>query len=106
VVTGVVADVRPMRPPEEDRGEHAASWVLAVLDVDTALKGEPAKALYFAQDTDNFWRKTPKLAAGEKGIFLLQPYEGRDLPAGSYVVIDAQDVQPMTELERVRGLLR
>ena len=106
VVTGVVADVRPMRSPEEDLGEHAASWMMATLDVDTALKGEPAKALYFAQDTDNFWRKTPKLAPGEKGIFLLQPYEGRDLPRGSFVVIDVLDVQPMTELDHVRGLLR
>jgi hypothetical protein len=106
VITGVVAGVRPMRSPEEDMGEHAASWVLATLDVDTALKGEPVKALYFAQDTDNFWRKTPKLAPGEKGIFLLQPYEGRDLPRGSSVVIDVLDVQPMTELDHVRGLLR
>ena len=105
VVSGVVREVRPM-PPGEEREEHSASWVLATLEVDTALKGRPAMEVYFAADTDNFWRNTPKLAPGEKGIFLLQPSRDRDLPAGSSVVIHSQDVQPLTELERVRGLLR
>jgi hypothetical protein len=49
---------------------------------------------------------TPKLSRGEDGIFLLQPYRGRDLPDGAYVLFDPLDVQPRTELERVRGLLR
>ncbi len=107
VVAARVGDVRPA--PErrsEDFGEHAASWALATLEVETTLKGRSATEVYFAQDTDFYWGTTPKLARGEEGILLLQPYRGRDLPAGSYVVVDALDVQPRVELDRVRGLLR
>jgi len=106
VVFGRVGEVRETERSEEDFGEHAASWALAKLEIEETLKGRDASAVYFAQDTDFFWGSTPKLAAGEDGIFLLQPYRGRDLPEGAYVVVDALDVQPRTELERVRGLLR
>jgi hypothetical protein len=106
VVFGRVGDVRKTERSEEDFGEHAASWALAKLEIEGTLKGRDGKAVYFAQDTDFFWGTTPKLSAGEDGIFLLQSYNGRDLPKGSYVVVDALDVQPRTELERVRGLLR
>ncbi len=106
VVFGRVGDVRKTERSEEDFGEHAASWALAKLEVEGTLKGGETNAVYFAQDTDFFWGSTPKLAAGEDGIFLLQPYRGRDLPEGSYVVYDALDVEPRTELERVRRLLR
>ena len=48
VVTGVVRDVRPMPTGEageasEEDDEHAASWVLATLEVDTTLKGGPPR---------------------------------------------------------------
>lgn len=106
VVFGRVGDVLKTERSEEDFGEHAASWVLAKLEIEETLKGRESNAVYFAQDTDFFWGTTPKLSAGEDGIFLLQSYNGRDLPKGSYVVVDALDVQPRSELERVRGLLR
>ncbi len=105
VVSGRVGDIRPGRR-SEDLGEHAASWALATLDVDSTLKGRSAAAVYFAEDRDFYWAAAPKLARGEEGIFLLQPYRGSDLPAGSYVVVDSLDVHPRTELERIRGLLR
>ncbi len=109
VVYGKVEKVLPLERREGDRedfGEHAASWALATIGVEKALKGREGSAVYFAQDTDFFWATTPKLAMGEEGIFLLQPYRGRDLPEGSYVVVDALDVQPPGELERIVGLLR
>jgi hypothetical protein len=106
VVFGRVGDVRESERREEDFGEHAASWALAKLEIEGTLKGRETHAVYFAEDTDFFWGSTPKLNAGEDGIFLLQPYRGRDLPKGSYVVVDALDVQLRSELERVRGLLR
>ena len=107
VVLGRIGDVRPRTEGrEEDFGEHAAAWAKATIEVETTLKGRAASAVHFAQDTDHYWRNSPKLAPGQEGIFLLQLYEGRDLPAGSYIVLHALDVQPRTELERVRGLLR
>ncbi|HXU31868.1 MAG TPA: hypothetical protein VN851_14950 [Thermoanaerobaculia bacterium] len=106
VVFGRVGDVRETERSEEDFGEHAASWALAKLEIEGTLKGRETHGVYFAQDTDFFWGSTPKLSAGEDGIFLLQPYRGRDLPKGSYVLVNALDVQPRSELERVRGLLR
>ncbi len=107
VVSARVGDLRPEAERREaDFGEHAASWVKATLDIDATLKGQSTAEVYFADDRDFFWGTTPKLVRGETGIFLLQPYRGRDLPAGSYVLLDALDVQATTELERVRGLLR
>lgn len=107
VVFGRIGGVRPeTEGREEDFGEHAAAWAKATIEVETTLKGRAEETVYFAQDTDFFWRNSPKLAPGQEGIFLLQPYAGRDLPADSYIVLNALDVQPRTELERVRGLLR
>lgn len=106
VLVGRVGDIREAEREEEDFGEHAASWALAQLEVEGTLKGREARVVYFAQDADFFWGSAPKLRAGEDGIFLLQPYRGRDLPKGSYVVVSAIDVQSRSELDRVRGLLR
>ena len=106
VIFGRVGEVREIERGREDFGEHAASWSFAPLQIEQTLKGREAGGVYFARDTDFFWGASPKLGPGQDGIFLLQPYPGRDLPRGSYVVVDALDVQPRTELERVRGLLR
>jgi hypothetical protein len=112
---------------KSDRGpthisEHDPNWHEATIDVDEVVKGKKnvkqVKVL-FPDSDDVRWHKVGKYAAGQQGVWLLQPGQRQDskgipakvmaaVPAGRDVLtaLHPCDYLPLHELERVRALVR
>lgn len=122
VVSGRVVDVRPppaeavLAPgPETPVSEHDPQWAQAVIAVDSVVKGEqPAgeTVVLFASSMDIAWRRAPKFAVGDEGVYLLHSVEPAAegapalRPGGPTVLValDPLDVQPPGDLDHVRQL--
>jgi hypothetical protein len=122
VVSGRVVDVRP--PPAEallasdatePRSEHDPYLQVAVIAVDSVVKGEqPAgeTTVLFASSMDIAWYRAPKFAVGDQGVYLLHSAETAPevapalRPGGPAVLValDPLDVQPPGEIDHVRQL--
>jgi hypothetical protein len=110
VIAGQVRSVKPLAKTERGtRGEHDPEWWQAEIAVASAIKGRaPGKTVtaFFPASLDERWLLTPKLQEGQSAVFLLQPYQGKDLPAGALVILHPLDVQPEQQIDRIRRLLR
>lgn len=113
VVTGLVESVSPIEAQRTSlTSEHDPVWWRSDLLIDRANKGqlkEPRLAIAFPASLDEYWIDVPKLQAGQRGLFILHRQSDSKrarlrppLPA----VLDPLDVQPMTQAERVRALLK
>jgi hypothetical protein len=122
---GVVGRVAAVA--KSDRGpthisEHDPNWHEATIDVDEVVKGKKnvkqVKVL-FPDSDDVRWHKVGKYAAGQQGVWLLQPGQRQDskgipakvmaaVPAGRDVLtaLHSCDYLPLHELERIRALVR
>jgi hypothetical protein len=107
VVLGVVGEPKPTEEAKEREGEHDALWWSAPIRVETTLKGNPGNApvVYFATSDDPIWVRSPKLKAGEEGIFVLQPDPGKKLRAPGPCLVDPLDFASKNDLDRIRRLL-
>lgn len=100
--------------------EHSPRWNEAIVDVQSVEKGEPAHkhiSVRFAGSDDVAWAKSPKLEAGQEGVFILHDAgkdEGvetskrgasKDDPRQSYVVLHDEDVQPAHSVENIKALI-
>lgn len=108
----VVARVATVRPSSQ-RGrirltEHHPQWRDAVLVIREALKGERSGRLtiLFPGSVDVMWRDAPRLSPGQEAIFLLSPAPAEFTDRRALAVVQPLDVQPLSELERIRTLLR
>lgn len=76
IVAGTVVDVRPL-----DQGpqmtEHEPRWAIALVQVEKVLKGStgPTVEVVFPRSNDEMWRKSPKFARGDAGVFILHRAE-------------------------------
>ncbi len=91
------------------RSEHDPLWAPAEIAVTRVLKGQTGKrvtALYPTSE-DIAWMHAPKLAAGQKGVFVLHRTAPRALPeaaAAVFYLVTYQDFYPPAEAARIRKL--
>jgi hypothetical protein len=120
VVSGVAIETRPYEPPARAKrpvSEHDPDWWECVIKVETVEKGEVKTkgrgktatrevVALFAHSTDIMWYRAPKFEKGSKGIWLLQRMELRGERVPELVTTHELDFQPVSQLERIRALLK
>lgn len=120
VVSGVAIETRPYEPPGPARrlgSEHDPDWWECVIKVETVEKGDvktkekgrtPAREVItlFAHSLDIVWYHSPKFEKGSTGIWLMQRFELRGEPVPELVTVHVLDFQTISELERIRTLLK
>jgi hypothetical protein len=122
VVSGEAVETRPYEPLHRaDRpvSEHDPDFWECIIKVETVEKGEvkeegrtkeKAKARHvvtlFAHSFDIRWYQSPKFEKGSTGIWLLQRFELNGEPVPELVTVHVLDFQPLSQLERIRALLR
>jgi hypothetical protein len=121
-VAGRVAAVTKSDKGPTHISEHDPNWHEATIEVDEVVKGrkniKQVKVL-FPDSDDVRWHKVGKYAAGQQGVWLLQPGQRQDskgipakvmaaVPTGRDVLtaLHPYDYLPLHELERVRALVR
>ena len=86
--------------------EHDPDWWLATLDVRHVERGRVASGsvqVLYANSLDYRWRNSPKPKAGQDGLWLLHATEGDQRKLGRWVIPDAEDYQPVENLDRIRA---
>ena len=76
VVVGVVGEAKPTEEALNPASEHDPLWWRAPIQVSSVEKGRASGASVMVNMATNFdylWAQAPKLKAGDRGIFLLQP---------------------------------
>jgi hypothetical protein len=117
VVVGRVAEVRPAEAPLSavatpavgPVSEHDPDWHEAVIQVQSAEKGEPPGervTVHFPASMDVMWHRAPKFHPHQRGVFLLHRTSIRELEIEAYTVPEAADVRPLEELGTMRALMR
>lgn len=89
--------------------EHDPDWWQATIEVESVEKGKVTTKtvpVLFANSTDIAWYRSPKIKKGERGVWLLHNRDtfGRAVPG--LAVVQPADKQPITELAKVRALLK
>ena len=105
VVAGRVAAVRPS--PPQRLSEHDPQWTEADIEVSETVKGtaKGRVTIVFPASTDVMWFKTPKPKQGQDGVFILGP--GDKVGAGNRLAVsEPQQILPLSELSRVKALLK
>lgn len=80
IIRGRILTVRPVHDASAELGEHAPKWHEAGLSVEAYAKQRPrlsTVAVRFPTSRDFVWHLSPRFAAGEFGIWILQDYELR-----------------------------
>ena len=109
VVQGIVID--PMTDSSkkyELRSEHNPEFVGATITVRQVLKGhlsQPTIRVYYANSSDVFWYKCPKLSKNMSGIFLLHRGENSPFHLPGYYILDDRDIQTNQQLNKINYLL-
>lgn len=109
VVVGVIGESTPTEDARNPRSEHDPLWWRAPITVKSFVKGQPRKGpvmVNIATNFDYLWALAPKPKAGEEGIFLLQTDGERKFRVSGFFLIDPLDALPLSELERVRRLMK
>lgn len=112
----VVAEVSETKPTAFDiRWRNAPQWATASFRNVEALRGQPAENMLVVFPTSGrpMWARSPRLAKGQRGIFLLHrppdwppiPDLGTTLISAKYTVLDPMDVQPESQLSLIEKLL-
>jgi hypothetical protein len=120
VVSGVAIATRRHEPAADTvlrRSEHDPDWWECVIEVESVEKGKlksgerkksaPQRVVtLFAKSEDVAWYRAPKFEKGTKGIWLLQRIELPDERIEILGTIHKLDFHPLSQLERIRGLLK
>ena len=120
VVVGKVAESPRRLPWRGPGGEHTPDWWSAPVRVSSTLSGEKQKGVIqvaFAYAYENTWEASPKLRPGEEAIFLLHRFDRKEMQERAhdafevplvegFLVIDPQDVQPVSEIKRIQTLAK
>jgi hypothetical protein len=112
VASGMVSEIKF---PEgyDTRGpvsEHAPLLREATIQIETVYKGDlsadqdTVQAIFFASQ-DVRWHRTPILDVGQKGIFVLDKREIRELQREEYAALDPLDYQPPEQRDLIQTLL-
>lgn len=103
VVVGTVASLR--RATTGRISEHDPHWWIATLDVHHVERGDVAAGqinVVYPNSQDVRWRDKPKPAAGQNGVWILHPTEGAAAELARYQLEDADDYQPVQNLDSLR----
>jgi hypothetical protein len=89
--------------------EHDPDWWSSTITVETVEKGvhsAKTKDILFAHSMDIAWYRSPKVKAGDHGVWLLHNRSvlGRGVPAAA--ISHPLDFRPIEDLARVRDLLK
>lgn len=116
VVRGEVKKVAPSEHRERVGTEHDPEWWECVIEVENVEKGsikqERNKAgksritAFFAHSTDVAWYKSPKVQAGDEGIFILHEGIVRSRQTPGPAMVHPLDFRPVSEVEHVRALIK
>jgi hypothetical protein len=119
VISGVAsAPVRFAQPVAAGKApfslsQHDPDWWQSTIEIESVEKGmEKGKAatktmvVWFANSVDIAWHQSPKIKKGDHAIWLLQNRDTFGRPVPGPAVVHPLDCQPITELERVRTLLK
>jgi hypothetical protein len=90
--------------------EHDPDWFSVTITVETIEKGAATPGqtvqVLFPNSKDIMWYRSPKIRAGDHGVWLLQNRDRSGNSVPGLAVIDALDFRPIGDLEGVRALLR
>jgi hypothetical protein len=90
--------------------EHDPDYHSFTITIDTVEKGgaSPGQTIQvlFANSKDIAWYRSPKVKAGDHGVWLLHNRDPSGNPVPALVVVHPLDFRPIGELERVRALLK
>jgi hypothetical protein len=112
VVLGMVSEIK--FPEGYDThglvSEHAPLWREATIQIQTAYKGDipadqDAVKVIFSASKDVRWHRSPILNVGQKGIFVLNKREIRELQREAYAALDPLDYQPSEQRDLIQTLL-
>jgi len=113
VITGVASAPKPYgaaaEPGATRASEHDAKWWVSTITVETVEKGVhsgPTKDILFPSSTDIAWYRSPKVKAGDRGVWILHKRNQFGKPVPDHAVVHPMDFQPIEQAERVRILLR
>ena len=104
VVTGTVASLRRAGPRRAS--EHDPEWWVATLDVRHVERGQVTPGeigVLYPNSRDVRWHDKPKPAAGQSGVWILHQTDGAAAELAPYQLADADDYQPLQELENLRA---
>jgi len=111
VISGTVSSTAPLPYIQHVISEHMPDWCLATIEVETVEKGNLTRktvTVMFAASTDVAQYNRPKLKPGDHAIWLLHTQVpdmwGNTVPR--LAATDPLDSQPITELAKVRALLK
>jgi len=112
VVVAEVIETKPM--PYDFRWRNAPQWATASFRFRDAMRGLPTEntMALFATSSRPTWARSPRLYAGQRGIFLLHrppvwtiPMLEASLTSEAFAVIDPADVQPESQRPLIEKLL-
>jgi hypothetical protein len=113
VVTGTASE--PARFVSAPAGggqvsEHDPDYFNVTITVETVEKGAATPGqtvqVLFANSKDIAWYRSPKIKAGDHGVWLLQNRDLSGKPVPGLAVIHPLDFRPIGDLDRVRALLK
>jgi hypothetical protein len=111
VVLAEVMEVRAI--PHQSVGRHAPNWAMAVLRVETALKGQAQEVrLLFPTSQTVEWFNAPRFEPKQRGIFIIhrrEPLAPRWIDESAMgtalTALEPADFQPESRLDDVKELL-
>jgi len=91
VVSGVASAPQPYKPPAAAAAaprrvsEHDPDWHVSTITIETVEKGvyaEKTVDVYFPNSMDIAWHRSPKVKAGDRGVWVLHNRDvyGRAVP--------------------------
>jgi hypothetical protein len=112
VVSGVAAAPRPYAQAAAAGrrvSEHDPNWFTATITIETVEKGVHSGTtteILFPNSMDIAWYRSPKVKAGDHGVFLLHNRDIRGKPVPALAATHPLDYRPIAELGRVRNMLK
>lgn len=115
VISGTVARTeRAGGLREKGASEHAPDWWIATIEIRSVEKPLGSNVagsvrVAFPRSDDEHWMESPKFAEGETGIWILRPFAPLVKGAASsglFTALNPLDFQPISQLERIRALLK
>jgi hypothetical protein len=95
--------------PTSRVSEHDPDWWVATIAIDSVVKGTHdanTKDVLFANSTDIAWARSPKVRQGDRGVWLLHTTDAYGRPVPAHAVTHPLDFRPVSEVARVRRLMR
>ena len=109
VVSGTVTAVdAPISDAPPGLSFHNPQWTRATIALDSVEKGTVSGnslSVFFAASKDRAWYESPKLAKDQQGVWLVHSGETAKGAPGP-AVVDPLDYRPISELPRIRSLIK